>query len=404
MPRRKPANAADRRPRGRPGHGPRLVWLARRGGWYIRWSDRGRSKECATGERDAGRPPDELLGRFDPRTGGIAPAPPPGLRDIPVRTPDTLTVSEAVAFYTERRGRKLRAAATLAYAGERLLEWWGGRVVADVTEELVDAYRAAREAGAGRRRPVKPATVDRELVVLRAAIRAVWKAEKLTELPPFPRLRARAGREYALTDSEVERLLAAADAALPHLRLFTYLALFTAGRAGALLELGWNQVDTGDQPIVRLNPAGREQTAKGRATVPAPQRLAAVLRDARAAAERQGTLDLPLVHWRGHPIRSVRRGFRTLVTAAGLPVAGPRAVTPHVLRHTAASIMARRGVPLAQVAAWLGQSVTRTTEKYIHLTPGYLAQARAALDGESLRPVVVGGTLAVVTGGAKGGT
>jgi hypothetical protein len=57
--------------------------------------------------------------------------------------------------------------------------------------------------------------------------------------------------------------------------------------------------------------------------------------------------------------------------------------------------MAMRGVPLPQIAAFLGQTIQKTTEKYIHVTPDHLEQARAALDRESLRPRAVGGTLAL---------
>jgi integrase len=237
--------------------------------------------------------------------------------------------------------------------------------------------------------------VDRELAILRAAVRAVWKAGKLTRLPGFPRVNSRPGRDIALSEAEADRLLAAADAAAPHLRLYVYTALFTAGRNGAILELGWDQIDLGLRPRIRLNPAGRRQTAKGRATVPMPDRLAAVLRQARTVAEQDGTLGLPLIHWRGRPVRSVRKGFRRVVEAAGLAVTGPARVTPHVLRHTAATFMAMRGVPLPQIAAFLGQTIQKTTEKYIHVTPDHLEQARAALDRESLRPRAVGGTLAL---------
>jgi len=53
-------------------------------------------------------------------------------------------------------------------------------------------------------------------------------------------------------------------------------------------------------------------------------RLAPVLAEAHAAAETAGTLGLPLVHWRGRLVKSVRRGFRSLALAAGLPVTGEK--------------------------------------------------------------------------------
>jgi integrase len=55
--------------------------------------------------------------------------------------------------------------------------------------------------------------------------------------------------------------------------------------------------------------------------------------------------------------------------------------TFHILRHTYASALAGRGVPMGVIAAQLGHSDTRMTEKhYAHLAPSYVADTvRAAL-------------------------
>jgi integrase len=57
--------------------------------------------------------------------------------------------------------------------------------------------------------------------------------------------------------------------------------------------------------------------------------------------------------------------------------------TFHILRHTYASSLAMRGVPLGVIAAQLGHSDTRMTERhYAHLSPSYVADVvRAALPG-----------------------
>jgi integrase len=48
--------------------------------------------------------------------------------------------------------------------------------------------------------------------------------------------------------------------------------------------------------------------------------------------------------------------------------------TFHILRHTHASMLAMRGVPLGVIAAQLGHQDTRMTEKhYAHLAPNYVA-------------------------------
>ncbi|MEM6781836.1 MAG: tyrosine-type recombinase/integrase [Pseudomonadota bacterium] len=46
----------------------------------------------------------------------------------------------------------------------------------------------------------------------------------------------------------------------------------------------------------------------------------------------------------------------------------------HILRHTHASQLVQKGVPLPVIAAQLGHADTRICEKhYAHLTPNYIA-------------------------------
>jgi integrase len=71
---------------------------------------------------------------------------------------------------------------------------------------------------------------------------------------------------------------------------------------------------------------------------------------------------------------------RPLDTASARAKIEP-APTFHILRHTYASALAMRGVPMGVIAAQLGHSDTRMTEKhYAHLSPNYVAETvRAAL-------------------------
>jgi integrase len=56
-------------------------------------------------------------------------------------------------------------------------------------------------------------------------------------------------------------------------------------------------------------------------------------------------------------------------------------VTPHILRHTAASWMAEGGVDMFRISRFLGHSDTKVTERrYAKLHPDFLADAAEALD------------------------
>jgi integrase len=64
---------------------------------------------------------------------------------------------------------------------------------------------------------------------------------------------------------------------------------------------------------------------------------------------------------------------RPLAEAANRAKISP-APTFHILRHTHASLLAMRGVPMGVIAAQLGHRDTRMTEKhYAHLAPSYIA-------------------------------
>jgi integrase len=76
---------------------------------------------------------------------------------------------------------------------------------------------------------------------------------------------------------------------------------------------------------------------------------------------------------------------RPLAAASVITRLDPLA-TFHILRHTYASALAMKGVPMGVIAAQLGHSDTRMTEKhYAHLAPSYVADTvRAALPGTGI--------------------
>ncbi len=61
----------------------------------------------------------------------------------------------------------------------------------------------------------------------------------------------------------------------------------------------------------------------------------------------------------------------------------PAGFTPHSLRHAFTSALLARGVPITDVAAWLGhRTISVTYRIYGHLVPSAAGRARAALDAE----------------------
>jgi integrase len=122
---------------------------------------------------------------------------------------------------------------------------------------------------------------------------------------------------------------------------------------------------------------------------PIPPRLLAHLRrwkDRKLIATR-------FVEFKGKPDASVKKGFKTAVELAGLP----GKVTPHTLRHTAATWLMQRGMPIWEAAGFLGMSPEVLQETYGHHHPDQLHRAAAAI-GQKGRYVSVAETAADLTG------
>jgi integrase len=77
------------------------------------------------------------------------------------------------------------------------------------------------------------------------------------------------------------------------------------------------------------------------------------------------------------------RGYLKSFTRAARLAGIPEGFTPHSLRHVFASALLARGVPITDVAEWLGhRSIEVTYRIYGHLVPSAWSRAREALDAE----------------------
>ena len=151
----------------------------------------------------------------------------------------------------------------------------------------------------------------------------------------------------------------------------------TAAFASAL-DLKWDRIDFDARTIDLYDPA-QARNAKGRALVPMNNSAAAALQEAKAAA-----LSDYVIEWNADRVRSVTNGVSAAADRAELPWC-----TPHVIRHTAARFMAEAGVPMEQIAQYLGHTNVSTTYRiYARYSPTFLQQAAKAVEVGGLRRVV----------------
>jgi len=165
---------------------------------------------------------------------------------------------------------------------------------------------------------------------------------------------------------------------LRHIGRFVLIALYTGTRAGAVLTAsltrgpGKSFVDLDRGVFYRLA-EGKRATNKRQPPVPLPPRLLAHMRRwARAGAVRNY-----FVEWNGKPVHSIKVGFKRAVALAGIP----GKVSPHTLRHTAATWLMQAGVPVWEAAGFLGMSPTMVEQTYGHHHPAFMRGAAEALGG-----------------------
>ena len=214
--------------------------------------------------------------------------------------------------------------------------------------------------------PRRTGSTRKTLSILRAALNWAERKSLIDKAPHIWLPPAPPPKDRRLSREEYERLQNAGRGT-NHLFLFLWLARFTAARAGAILSLDWGGCDF-ERRIIRFGGTGRQ---KRRAIVPMHPDLAFALIIAKEASETDHVIEFG-----GKPVKSIKRAFRTACEKAGLD----RTVTPHTLRHTAASWMAEASIPMAEIAAVLGHRDSRTTERiYAKFSPDYLQRAVRAL-------------------------
>jgi integrase len=259
------------------------------------------------------------------------------------------TIAEIYAAYQADREKDGKQPENFKESWKALKGRFANLTPDDITADLCRAYTTERTS-AGK----SAGTAWTELTRLRSALHWAKRHRIIKDVPyvwipqkPPPKTRV-------LTQAEVLRLLDGCR--MPHVKLFVILALSTGGRTGAILELEWNRVSFEEGTIdLRIDtPANPllKTARKGRAKVPMNNLARAALQEAR-----QGALTDWVIEWDGEPIKSVRKGFMEACRRAEL-----EDVTPHTLRHTAASWMESGGIPMGQISRFLGhktESVTR---------------------------------------------
>lgn len=346
--------------------------------------------------------------------------------------PTQVLVAEVLALYGQEKAPTLGGdpKSTAGFI-KALAAWWNDKTLAQVKRSSCNAYvehrtaqpiASAKDAATARR--VSAQTARRELELLSAAI-GYWHGEDKLSVRPEITLPAKPeSPRDALTRAQAAALLKASlgyrkrpdgswerlgdkarsrkagtpyvrprrsqEANRAHLRRFILIALYTGTRHSVITRLLWAEaaqqawVDLDAGMIYRRGVREREHRTKRRPVVKLPPRLLAHMRrwrrlDAARDADRKARGLYPLntvLHHGGYPLAGkIRTGFEGCVRDAGLPAE----ITPHWLRHTAATWLMEAGVDLWTAGGYLGMSPTTLEKHYGHHRPDYQAEASTAI-------------------------
>jgi site-specific recombinase XerD len=277
------------------------------------------------------------------------------------------------AFFTDRLVRQRGASPhtiaayrdtmrlLLAFAQQRLSKQPSSLELADLDASLIGEFldHLEHERGNGARTRNARLAAIHSLFKF-AALRHPEHAALIQRVLAIPPRRFDKALITYLNPCDVEALLAAPDRLTRAGRrdhALLLLAVRTGLRVSELVSLTRANVHLGVSSHVHCLGKGRK-----RRNTPLDKQTAAVLKA--WLSERGGDNDDPLFPSRtGSPLSrdAVERLVTRHATAAGL-----KAVSPHVLRHTAAMQLLHAGADIAVIALWLGHEQTETTQIYLH--------------------------------------
>jgi integrase len=216
-------------------------------------------------------------------------------------------------------------------------------------------------------------TLNNILSVLRTMLNCAVEWGQLKQAPRIVWSKVPPQKFDFLSQEEIDSLLVAAKGS--HWYPMLLCALRTGMRLGELSGLDWEDVDLNKRMITI-----RKSYVEGKLVSPKSNRIR----------------HIPIANDLGVVLAGLRKsGGLVFLRSSGAPVstahawtqlrivckrAGLRKIGWHTLRHTFASHLVMKGVPIRAVQMLMGHSTIQMTERYSHLSPSSLSDAIAMLE------------------------
>ncbi len=253
----------------------------------------------------------------------------------------------------------LRGAVTYEAFARRLKHVLGRRHLDEVAPRDIDVFRNGLLAEG-----LSAATVNRHLAFARMAFNKAraWGYVRAANPAASPGMLPEQARDRYLTPGQGRALIAAlADEPDRAAAVAIGLLMLTGARKSEILNATWEAIDFGRGLL--LVPRAKSGRPHRIPLSPAAKRLLLLHRGPRAAAGYIFPGRSPV-----KPLSTVRRAWERVKAVARLPAD----MRLHDLRHSFASALVNRGIPLHEVGVLLGHSQLSTTARYAHHAPDRL--------------------------------
>lgn len=276
---------------------------------------------------------------------------------------------EFLANYAEVNNKHSELLSKRAIFTHHLVPFFGSMKLAEIGMREIERYKA------GKLKTHAKKTVNNHLTVLRKTLTTAVEWGLLGQVPRIQWLAAPAPSFRFLEFDEADRLVAAAECE-PQWQAMIIVALRTGLRLGELMALRWDDLD-----LVRGRMLVQRSVTRGVVGTPKSGKS----RDVPLGASVVRTLQRHR-HLRGPWVFCQDDGSMLTKGQIKWPLlraqrkAGLKELGWHDLRHTFASHLVMRGVPLKAVQELLGHATIDVTMRYAHLADSALRDAVDVLE------------------------
>jgi len=266
------------------------------------------------------------------------------------------TLHEAIEQCERAVWKGTRGERTAVHNAEQAAQFFGDAPLDEITTDRIDQFiDSLKEAGN------TGGTVNRKLAALSKVLSHAHRRSHVSAMPHFEHQTESAGRVRYLTPEEEDQAVATltAQGRLDHAEVLVVL-VDTGLRPSELWRLEERDINYVNNTLTVWQPKNSHPRS-----IPMTRRVVSIM-------ARRKDLVFPYANdWFSYGWDCMKRQLNLM---------HDKGFVPYALRHTCASRLIQRGVPIMVVKEWMGHKTIEITVRYAHLSPANLLEAVKVLE------------------------